>query len=51
MLVIDIVSGDILEAVPARSKELWSITVFPKITKLTKSKSVHRIVDPRFQNL
>ena len=29
MLVIDIASGDILEEVPAHSKELWSIALFP----------------------
>ncbi|XP_053978447.1 WD repeat-containing protein 3 [Hylaeus volcanicus] len=29
MLIIDIASGDILEEVPAHSKELWSVTLFP----------------------
>ncbi|XP_012143534.1 WD repeat-containing protein 3 isoform X2 [Megachile rotundata] len=29
MLIIDITAGDILEEVPAHSKELWSVTLFP----------------------
>ncbi|XP_076646077.1 WD repeat-containing protein 3 [Halictus rubicundus] len=29
MLIVDIVSGEILEEVPAHSKELWSVTLFP----------------------
>nr|XP_033322455.1 WD repeat-containing protein 3 isoform X2 [Megalopta genalis] len=29
MLIVDIVSGDILEEIPAHSKELWSIALFP----------------------
>ncbi|XP_043263029.1 WD repeat-containing protein 3 [Colletes gigas] len=29
MLIINIASGDILEEVPAHSKELWSVTLFP----------------------
>ncbi|XP_003486560.1 WD repeat-containing protein 3 [Bombus impatiens] len=29
MLIIDIASGDILEEIPAHSKELWSVTLFP----------------------
>lgn len=31
MLIIDIASGDILEEVPAHSKELWSVTLFPDL--------------------
>ncbi|XP_033226302.1 WD repeat-containing protein 3 [Belonocnema kinseyi] len=31
MLIIDIASGDILEEVPAHSKELWSITLYPDL--------------------
>ena len=29
MLIIDITAGDVLEEVPAHSKELWSVTLFP----------------------
>ncbi|XP_031826213.1 WD repeat-containing protein 3 [Nomia melanderi] len=29
MLIIDIVSGEVLEEIPAHSKELWSVTLFP----------------------
>ncbi|XP_066603628.1 WD repeat-containing protein 3 isoform X2 [Prorops nasuta] len=29
MIIIDIGSGDILEEIPAHSKELWSVTLFP----------------------
>ncbi|XP_051168179.1 WD repeat-containing protein 3 [Leptopilina boulardi] len=29
MLIVDIASGEILEEIPAHSKELWSITLFP----------------------
>lgn len=29
MLIIDIASGDILEEIPAHSKELWSVTLLP----------------------
>lgn len=29
MLIVDIASGDVLEEVPAHSKELWSVTLFP----------------------
>lgn len=29
MLIIDVASGDVLEEVPAHSKELWSVTLFP----------------------
>lgn len=29
MLIIDIASGDILEEIPAHSKELWSVTLYP----------------------
>ncbi|XP_047350905.1 WD repeat-containing protein 3 isoform X1 [Vespa velutina] len=31
MLIIDIASGDILEEVPAHTKELWSVTLFPDL--------------------
>lgn len=33
MLIIDIASSDILEEIPAHSKELWSVTLYPdKVT-------------------
>jgi len=36
MLIIDIASGDILEEVPAHSKELWSVTLFPDLVIFLK---------------
>lgn len=37
MLIVDIASGEILEEIPAHSKELWSITLFPDmVMKLKK---------------
>lgn len=36
MLIIDIASGDVLEEVPAHSKELWSVTLLPdKVISMT----------------
>lgn len=31
MLIVDVASGDILEEIPAHSKELWSVTLFPDL--------------------
>lgn len=34
MLIMDIASGDILEEIPAHSKELWSVTLFPDMVSV-----------------
>lgn len=33
MLIVDIASGEILEEIPAHSKEVWSVTLFPDMVR------------------
>lgn len=35
LLIADIAAGDVLEEIPAHSKELWSITLLPNMVSIS----------------
>ncbi|XP_011144866.1 WD repeat-containing protein 3 isoform X2 [Harpegnathos saltator] len=43
MLIVDIASGDILEEIPAHSKELWSVTLFPDLKGVASGGGDHTV--------
>lgn len=45
MLIVDIASGDILEEVPAHTKELWSVTLFPDLVNSNNNKNSLTFID------
>lgn len=49
MLIVDVASSDILEEIPAHSKELWSVTLFPDLVMFSDKNILTKLLNIFFE--